>query len=136
MNTMYRKTVLVVDDHEDSRIICGTILQHHGYRFLEAGDGEAAVQLVHAERPDMVLLDISLPVMDGYEVAALLRKGEETAGIPLIALTAQALAEDRDRVLTAGFDAYLAKPCSPSRVLMEVERFIGPAAPSEIGGAA
>lgn len=119
-----RATVLIVEDNEDNRIIYRTFLEHHGYVVLEATDGEAGVRTAREHRPDLVLMDISMPVLNGYEATKLLKSDPVTAGIPVIALTAHAMAEDRARAAEAGCDAYLAKPAEPRQVLAEVQRML------------
>lgn len=120
-----RATVLIVEDNEDNRIIYRTFLEHHGYVVLEASDGEAGVQSVREHRPDIVLMDISMPVLDGYEATRILKADPATASIPVVALTAHAMAEDRRLAAEAGCDSYLAKPAEPRRVLAEVQRLLG-----------
>ncbi|HET7231083.1 MAG TPA: response regulator [Longimicrobium sp.] len=118
-------TILLVEDHEDNRIVYRTILEHYGYRVLLAGDGAEGVRLARQELPDLVLMDVSIPVMDGWEATATLKADPATARIPVIALTAHALAADRARAVEVGCDGYLAKPVEPRVVLQEVRRFLG-----------
>jgi two-component system, cell cycle response regulator DivK len=122
---MRRKVVLLVEDHEDSRYICSAILQHHGYRIMEAMDGATGVQLAQQYLPDLILLDVTLPVLDGWTAAQRLRESLDTSRIPIVALTAHAQRADQERGEQLGFAAYLVKPCSPTRVLAEVRRIIG-----------
>jgi CheY-like chemotaxis protein len=121
---MDRKTVLLVEDNGDNRIVYAAILQHHGYRVLEATNGEEGVRLAREARPDAVLMDISLPVMDGWRATSLLKGDAATAHIPIIALTAHALSMDREKAKAVGCDGYLTKPCEPSRVVAELQRVI------------
>lgn len=118
------RSILLVEDNEDNRIVYATILRHHGYRVLEAFDGAEALAKVEVERPDLVLLDISLPHIDGWEVSRRLRSTEPTKNIPIVALTAHAMPGDRERARLEGFDGYLAKPCEPRAVLAEVKRLL------------
>jgi two-component system cell cycle response regulator DivK len=120
-----KKVILLVEDHEDNRIVYSTILEHFGYRVLLAGDGEEGVRIARAQRPDLVLMDVSIPVMDGWDATRLLKSDPATASIPVIALTAHAMPSDRERAAEAGCDGYLAKPVEPRRVLEEVQRFVG-----------
>ncbi len=122
---MEPKTVLVVDDDPDSRNICTLFLQHHGYRVLEAGDGAEGVRRAQEDRPDMVLMDVTLPVLDGWAATRRLKEQPETSTIPVVILTGHALEEDRERARSAGGDGYLPKPCPPRRILEEVQRLIG-----------
>jgi CheY-like chemotaxis protein len=119
------KTVLLVEDNEDNRIVYSTILQHFGYTVMEALNGEEGIAKARAERPDLILMDISIPVIDGWEATQVLKRDPETRGIPIIALTAHALASDREKAMEVGCDSYLAKPCEPKAVVSEVEKFIG-----------
>ncbi len=119
------KTVLLVEDNEDNRIVYSTILQHFGYVVMEALNGEEGIAKARAERPDLILMDISIPVIDGWEATQVLKRDPETRAIPIIALTAHALASDREKAMEVGCDSYLAKPCEPKAVVSEVEKFIG-----------
>jgi CheY-like chemotaxis protein len=119
------KKVLLVEDNEDNRIVYSTILQHFGYVVMEALNGEEGIAKARAERPDLILMDISIPVIDGWEATQVLKRDPETRGIPIIALTAHALASDREKAMEVGCDSYLAKPCEPKAVVSEVEKFIG-----------
>ena len=119
------KTVLLVEDNEDNRIVYSTILQHFGYIVMEALNGEEGIAKARAEHPDLILMDISIPVIDGWEATQVLKRDPETRGIPIIALTAHALASDREKAMEVGCDSYLAKPCEPKAVVSEVEKFIG-----------
>ena len=120
--------ILLVEDHEDNRNIYRTILEHYGFRVRIAKDGSEGVRLASEERPDLILLDIDIPVLDGFEVARQLKAAEATSRIPIVALTAHTTPEDRDRATAAGFDGYLAKPASPTHVAAEVRRFLGASA--------
>ena len=121
-----RKTVLLVEDNEDNLVVYRTILEHVGYRVIEARDGEEGVARARQDLPDLILMDISIPKIDGWEATQRLKGDPGTDGIPIIALTAHALEEDRQKALQAGCDGYLAKPVEPRRVVQEVERFVGP----------
>jgi len=119
------KTVLLVEDNEDNRTVYRTILEHFGYGVIEARNGEDGIRMARELLPDLILMDISIPVIDGWEATRVLKGEEATAHIPIIALTAHALATDRAKAEEVGCDGYLAKPCEPRRVVAEVERFIG-----------
>lgn len=125
MNTNQTKTVLIVEDNEDNLVVYRTILEHIGYDVLEARDGEEGVERAHDNHPDLILMDISIPKIDGWEATRRLKGDEETRDIPIIALTAHALEEDREKARRIGCDGYLAKPVEPRRVVEEVERFVG-----------
>jgi len=118
-------TLLLVEDNEDNRIIYSTVLRHLGYRVIEAQDGVEAVELARTTQPDLILMDISIPRMDGWEATRILRGDSRTSAIPIIALTAHALADDRERAAKVGFSSYLAKPIEPKVVVAEVRRWIG-----------
>ncbi|MBV9774781.1 MAG: response regulator [Gemmatimonadetes bacterium] len=123
---MDSKTVLVVDDDADSRNICTLFLQHHGYHVVEAADGEEGVRRARERRPDLILMDVTLPVLDGWAATERIKTDPDTSAIPVVILTGHALERDRARSLTLG-DAYLTKPCTPRRILEEVQRLIGAA---------
>lgn len=118
------KTVLIVEDNEDNRIVYSTILRHHGFRVSEALDGEEGISKARKELPDVILMDISIPLIDGWEVTQTLKREPATSHIPVIALTAHAMPGDRERALKVGCDGYLAKPCEPRAVLAEVNRLL------------
>ncbi|HEX6587667.1 MAG TPA: response regulator [Longimicrobiales bacterium] len=119
------KTVLLVEDNEDNLIVYRTILDHVGYRVIEARDGEEGVARAKADLPDLILMDVSLPKMDGWEATRRIKADDDTRQIPIIAVTAHALDDDREKATQVGCDGYLAKPVAPRRVVEEVERFIG-----------
>lgn len=119
------KTVLLVEDNEDNLIVYRTILDHVGYNVIEARDGEEGVARARADKPDLILMDVSLPKMDGWEATRRIKADEDTRDIPIIAVTAHALDDDREKAREVGCDGYLAKPVAPRRVVEEVERFIG-----------
>jgi CheY-like chemotaxis protein len=119
------KTVLLVEDNEDNRIVYSTILQHFGYRVMEALNGEEGIAKARAEKPDLILMDISIPIIDGWEATQVLKRDPDTRHIPIIALTAHALASDREKAMEVGCDSYLAKPCEPKAVVSEVQKFLG-----------
>lgn len=123
---MASKRILLVEDHEDNRNIYRTILEHFGYQVLVAGDGREGIQLAREHHPDLILMDLSIPFVDGWEATRVLKQDLATAHLPIIALSAHALAEDRARAMEAGCDGYLAKPVEPRRVLEEVNRFLAP----------
>lgn len=122
-----QKKVLLVEDNEDNLVVYRTILEHVGYIVLEARDGEEGVRRARSDHPDLILMDISIPKMDGWEATQRLKADEATRAIPIVALTAHALEEDRQRAIEVGCDGYLAKPIEPRRVVQEVERFVGKA---------
>jgi two-component system cell cycle response regulator DivK len=107
---MAGEQILVVEDNEKIMKLFRDVLQAAGYRTLEATTGGRAVELATEHGPDLVLMDIQLPDIDGVEALGRLRADERTASIPVLALTAQAMDGDRERFLAAGFDGYISKP--------------------------
>ena len=118
-------TILLVEDNEDNRVVYRTMLAHFGFRVVEATDGHQALRLVRDDRPDLILMDISIPVMDGWETTRTLKADPDTARIPVIAVTAHALESDRARAAQIGFSLFLTKPVEPRRVVTEVRRLLG-----------
>jgi two-component system cell cycle response regulator DivK len=107
---MSGERVLVVEDNEKNRKLVRDVLQFHGYEVLVAGTAVEGIALARTEQPSLILLDIQLPDLDGMAALRLLRAEPETAGIPIVAVTAYAMSGDRERLLGAGFTDYLAKP--------------------------
>jgi len=105
-----RPRVLLVDDYPDAREMYTEYLEYSGYEVVQASNGMEALQQAVDTTPDIILMDLSLPVMDGWEATRRLKADPATAGIPIFALTAQAMAGDRERALAAGCDGYLTKP--------------------------
>jgi two-component system cell cycle response regulator DivK len=123
---MTPKRVLLVEDNADNRFIYSAMLRHAGYDVILAANGHEGLEFGRTRAPHLVLMDLSLPGLDGLEVTRLLKADEATRDMPIVALTAHALPADRVRALEAGCDAYLAKPIAPPAVLAEVRRLIGP----------
>ena len=120
---MTGRQVVVVEDNERNMKLFREVLESSGYRTLGAVSGERAVALTTQHRPDLVLMDIHLPDIDGVEALRMLRADERTASIPVLALTAQAMEGDRERFLAAGFDGYLSKPVNIADLLDAVNRY-------------
>jgi CheY-like chemotaxis protein len=120
--------LLYVEDNEMNRDMLSRRLQRRGFEVLIAADGEQGVTLAAAERPDLILMDMSLPVLDGWEATRRIKAAPDTQGIPIIGLTAHAMATDRDRCLEAGCDDYDTKPVELTRLLEKIERLLGPGA--------
>jgi two-component system cell cycle response regulator DivK len=118
------KRVLVVEDTEDNRRILRDLLGSAGYDVVEASDGAEGLSAVARLRPDLVVLDIQLPVIDGYEVARRLKADPKTRDIPIVAVTSYALAGDEEKSRAAGCDAYVAKPFSPRHLLATILGFL------------
>ena len=104
------KKILIVDDNQDSRELVVKILKNRGYLIIEAVDGEEALEKAIAENPDLILMDISIPKIDGYEVTKRLKSQVTFKNTPIIALTAHAMKGDREKALEAGCDGYISKP--------------------------
>lgn len=102
--------ILIVDDNQDSRELVVKVLKNRGYQTIEAVDGEEALEKAVGERPDLILMDRSLPKIDGYEVTRRLKSQEEFKDIPIVALTAHAMRGDREKALEAGCEGYISKP--------------------------
>ena len=116
------RTILLVEDNSDNRVIYRRALDHFGYTVLEALDGEEAIRLARESLPDLILMDISIPRVNGWEVTKILLADDATKHIPIVALTAHALPQDRARGVEVGFARYLTKPIEPRRVIEEIER--------------
>ena len=121
--------VLLVEDNPDNYEIFRTILEHFGFEVHHAWTAEEGLEMVSGVVPRVILMDIGLPGMDGVSATRILKSNPATAGIPVLAITAHALTEDRQRALEAGFDAYLTKPIEPREVVAEVMRWTGGAKP-------
>ena len=127
--------VLLVEDNEMNRDMLSRRLARRGYEVLIAEDGEKGVAMAAAERPDIVLMDMSLPVVDGWEATRRLKADPATSAIPVIALTAHAMSTDRDKVFEAGCDEYDTKPVELPRLVEKIERLRGGGAGGSGGGA-
>lgn len=121
------KTVLLVEDSPDTLEIYATILEHNGYGVIATDTARAGIDAARASRPDVIVMNLSLPGLDGLSAAHILKRDRATAGIPIIACTAFIQEEGGRPAEDAGCESYLEKPCDPSRILAEVQRFIGPA---------
>jgi two-component system cell cycle response regulator DivK len=119
------KRILVVEDHEDNRQILRDLLGSVGYGMIEAWDGEAALIKAPAEKPDLILMDIQLPGIDGYETTRRIKADPVTAATPIIVVTSYALSGDEEKAREAGCDAYIAKPYSPRALLAKIREFLG-----------
>jgi len=118
------KTVLVADDKATSRELLRTVLEREGYNVLEAGNGVEAVKSARDMRPDLIILDLHMPELDGFGVIETLRADGDFAETPIVALTASAMQGDRERALSMGFTGYVTKPIHLSALRSEVLRLI------------
>ena len=116
--------ILLVEDNEMNRDVLSRLLMRRGYEMILAVDGESAVQVALAQLPDLILMDISLPHLDGYEATQQIRAAGTCAAIPIIALTAHAMATDRDRALAAGCSDYETKPVEFPRLLEKIQKHL------------
>jgi two-component system cell cycle response regulator DivK len=119
------KKVLVADDQAAGRELIRTILEHSGHAVWEACDGTEAVRFASEILPDLILLDLHMPMLDGFEVIKELRSRRKLARTPIVALTASAMRGDRERALSAGFTSYISKPISLRALRTELERWLG-----------
>jgi CheY-like chemotaxis protein len=119
--------VLVVEDNEMNRDMLSRRLIRRGFEVVVAEDGQQGVAMARKELPQIILMDMSLPVLDGWEATRQLKTSEATQRIPIIALTAHAMAGDRDRAMEAGCDDYDTKPIELPRLLEKIDRLLGPA---------
>ena len=119
------KKILVVEDTEDNRQILRDLLGAAGYDMIEANDGAEGVSQATAHKPDLILMDIQMPVMDGYEATRRIKANPELKAIPIVAVTSYALSGDEDKARAAGCDGYIAKPYSPRQMLAKVREILG-----------
>ena len=118
------KRILIIEDQDDNRTIMRDLLNTAVDRLIEVVDGEEGVKLAQSERPDLILMDIQLPILDGYEATRRIRASVELKSIPIIAVTSYALSGDDARARAAGCDGYVAKPFSPRELLAKVREFL------------
>lgn len=116
--------ILLVEDNEMNRDVLSRRLQRRGYEVLIAIDGEQGVHMAQSERPDLILMDMSLPVIDGWEATRRIKGVPETSSIPVIALTAHAMAGDREKCLEAGCDDYDTKPVDLARLIEKIQALL------------
>jgi len=115
------QTILLVDDDIHNQKIFETVLRHSGFRVRMAANGEEALREARADLPDLILMDLSIPVIDGWECSRQLKADPATRHIIILALTAHAMRGDQERALAAGCDGYLSKPISPKKLVEEVK---------------
>ena len=116
--------ILVVDDNEMNRDMVGRRLERRGYEVVVAVDGQEGVDMAHSEKPDLILMDLSLPILNGWEATRQLKQDTKTNGIPIIALTAHAMASDRESAIEAGCDDYDTKPLEFSRLIGKIHALL------------
>jgi two-component system, cell cycle response regulator DivK len=118
------KRILIVEDKASSRELLSAVLVNQGFAVSEAADGEEALQKARAELPDLILLDLQMPVLGGYDVLKELRQEPRFASLPIVAVTASAMQGDREKALAAGFNGYLAKPLPLNSLRAEIQRLL------------
>lgn len=123
---MTRATILVIEDDDASRLLVTYLLESAGHRVLAAENGAVGLRIALAESPDLILCDLQMPVMNGYEVARSLRTSMLWRVVPLVAVTAFSMPGDREKALDVGFNEHLPKPISPETFVQQIEGFLGP----------
>jgi two-component system cell cycle response regulator DivK len=118
-------TILIIEDNPANMKLACLLMTNAGHAVLSARDAETGLTIARSEHPDLVLMDIQLPGMDGFAATAVLKGDAATRHIPVIALTSMAMKEDRERSESAGCDAYIAKPYSPRQMLAKVREILG-----------
>ena len=121
---MANELILIVEDHEKNRKLVRDVLKFKGYEVIEAETGEEGVRLALERRPSLVLMDIRLPGIDGVEALRRIRAGVTTRAIPIMAITASVMTEDRQKIMDAGFDAYQSKPLNVKHFVAAVEQLL------------
>lgn len=119
-----KKCILVVEDQEDNRQILRDLLTNAGFDMIEAENGEDAVASAQTSRPDLILMDIQLPILDGYEATRRIKANPDLKAIPIIVVTSYALSGDEDKARLAGCDDYVAKPFSPRQLLAKIKEHV------------
>ncbi|MDD2999152.1 MAG: response regulator [Erysipelotrichia bacterium] len=119
-----RKTILVIDDEEAIVLLLETILEIYGYHCVSCLNPQNAIKTAEEIKPDLIILDIAMPEIDGYEICASLKKSENTSRIPIIMVTALALAQDRKKGLESGADSFIFKPFNPGTVISEIKKLL------------
>jgi two-component system cell cycle response regulator DivK len=118
------EVILLVEDNENNRYLSTFLLEREGFRIVHARSGREAVELALRERPRLILMDIQLPEMDGYQVTALLKEHASLAAVPVVGVSSYATASDRDKALASGFAGYLEKPIDPDTFGRDIARFV------------
>lgn len=119
------KRILIADDMVNGRELIRAVLERAGYFVLEAADGQQALEIAHRESPDLVILDLQMPILNGYDVLERLRQDGRFRSLPIVALTANAMQGDREKALAAGFTAYVPKPVSLANLREQISNLLG-----------
>lgn len=117
------KKILVIEDNETNMYLISFILKKNGYKIIEARTGEEGVELALKKRPDLIIMDIQLPGIDGLETTRRIRESKADGGVPIIALTSYAMTGDREKALSAGCNGYLEKPINPDTIMGEIKKY-------------
>ena len=118
------KVILIVEDNEMNMTLIRDLLQMSGYTTLEAGDGKKAIEIAQNKKPDLILMDIQLPVMDGLEASRILKNDKTTGNIPIVALTASVMKSDIKNIYEAGCEDYIAKPIEVNEFIKKIAEFL------------
>jgi len=118
------KKILIAEDNAVNRELLRELLEMHGHTVMEAINGEEALRIVEESKPDILLLDMGMPVLDGYGTIRKIRENARFAALPVLAVTAYAMQGDKERILSCGFDGYLSKPINPTLLFQELERLL------------
>ncbi|MFQ6099966.1 MAG: response regulator [Anaerolineae bacterium] len=121
---MADETILIVEDNLLNRKLAETLLRLHGYRLLIAVDGKEAIEIATREKPDLILMDMQLPKISGYDATQTLKSQPETAHIPIVALTAHAMADEREQAMALGCDGYITKPIDTRAFAGQVREYL------------
>ncbi len=119
------KRILIVEDNEKNRRMIRDVLKYHGYEVLEAENGEVGIKTAKEYKPDLILMDMQMPVIDGFAATSILKNDPETKGIKIIAVTSFAMLGDEERILAEGADDYISKPLNMRELPEKVKRFLG-----------
>lgn len=120
------RTILLIEDNEQNRYLATFLLEQHGHKVVPAQNGPSGIALARTIEPELILLDIQLPLMDGYAVARALRAMAAVRETPIIAVTSYAMVGDREKCLASGCNGYIEKPINPETFVAEIERFLSP----------
>ena len=117
--------ILVVEDNPQNRMLVKDVLEFHGYEIMEAEDGQAGIEMAKKYKPDLILMDLQMPVMDGFTAGKIIRGDPDIKNIKMIAVTSFAMLGDKERIMEAGFDHYIAKPINTRELPDLVKRILG-----------
>jgi len=121
------KKILIIDDNESNRMLMSDILQYRGYEVMEAEDGSKGINMAQQLKPDLILLDMQMPGIDGFTATNMLKSDPLTKGIKIIVVTSLAMKGDKEKIMSLGVDDYIAKPIDTRQFPVLVEKYIGPA---------